>query len=221
MMIFLVFMEFIAFPERKDALLLSSPDNVNNIISTVSGSLGLYYGGECHQTFPNETYHVEKKYDWCSAISKSKEDKQWISYSLKNKVMKVKGFSIRNGCCWYECCCMEDGKSYDYACCCMLYSFSLQGSNDNRTWKIIHKVEKEEKFYSCLFKTYEFPETESFRFIRLVQDEEYPGCPACMQINQVELYGTALPALGFEDADDQDGDESVSIIGKIKRNNID
>ena len=131
--------------------------------------------------------------------------------------MKISGFSVRNGCCRYYCCCEDSDKILDYGCCCVLYSFSLQGSNDNITWKTLYKVEKEKEFWACMYKTYELEkETESYALIRLVQDDPYPDCPYCMQLNQVELYGsTIVSEYYFSDLDDND--ESVSIIGKIKR----
>ena len=62
--------------------------------------------------------------------------------------MRVKRYSVRNGCCRYSCCCTEDGKIVDYGCCCTLYSYSLQASNDNKTWKVLHRVEKDKSFYT-------------------------------------------------------------------------
>lgn len=74
-MIFMVFMEFIAFPERKDAFLHSSKENMNNIISEASGSLGICLDGKCRIALPNETYNVNEKMDWCSNLAKSKTDR--------------------------------------------------------------------------------------------------------------------------------------------------
>ena len=210
-------MEFVAFPQRNDALISLNKNNVN---VEASGSLGLYYDGKCHETFPNETMQVNEKLDWCSNIAPDKNTKPWISYNIKAKAMRLKGFSIRNGCCWYDCCCTTSGETYDYLCCCRLYSFSLLGSNDNKTWKVIHKVEKEKEFYECVFKTYDFPMTESFTFVRIVQDEPRPGCPLCMQLNQVELYGETVDSkFADQSFDGDDNDESVSIIGKIRSSN--
>ena len=218
-MIFLIFMEFIAFPNREDAILQKAQDSKQKINVDASGSLGLYYKGKCNKTYPNETLVADEKIEWCSNIAKSKEDKPWISYNLPSKSMSITGYSIRNGCCWYACCCADDGRIIDYKCCCRLYSFSLQGSNDNRTWETIHKVEKEDEFWGCKTMTYEFKEaTKSYRIVRLVQDEEYPNCPFCMQINQVELYGTTKSSSDIFDTEDYiENDESVSIIGKIDR----
>ena len=217
-MILLLFMEFIAFPERKDALLKPHASSVN---VESSGSLGLFYNGKCHKTFPNETFHENEEFDWCSNIAdKKKDEKPWISYNLMNQRMKITGYSVRNGCCRHLCCCEDDGDVYDYGCCCVLYSFSLQGSNDNKTWKTLHSVEKPKDFWGCMHLTFQLDKpSEYFTFIRLVQNEEYPGCPYCMQVNQVELYGESTASgYTFIDAGD-DNDETVSIIGKVKRDN--
>ena len=207
---------FISFPSRKDSIIQSALEKKQPIDIESSGSLGLHYGGKCHQTFPNETISSEERVEWCSNIAKG-DDKAWISYHIKDSQVKLTGFSLRNGCCHYACCCVDDNTDLD-VCCCDLYSFSLQGSNDNLTWKTIYKVDKEKYFYYCLFKTYEFPTTEPFAFLRIIQDEEYPGCPRCMQINQVEFYGEVLTGKSFIESI-EDGDESVSIIGKVKRSN--
>ena len=216
-MLFLFYVKFMAFPEKNNALLTNAA-KYNSLVVDASGSIGLQYGGKCHQTYPNETTIENERLDWCSNIaSKDSSDRPWISYSIKNKGMRLTGYAVRNGCCWYPCCCVDDGHIIDEFCCCRLYSFSLQGSNDNKTWTVIHSVEKDRMFDDCQFKTYEFPQTESFKFIRLIQDEEFPGCPKCMQINQIELYGTTTDSYFFSDAsEEEENDESVSIIGKIK-----
>ena len=220
MMILLLFMEFVAFPQRKDALIQGSKNGAFQ--TEASGSMGLYYQGKCQPTFPNETLVENERLDWCSNIAKTANDKPWFMISQRGKSMKLTGYSIRSGCCYYFCCCIEEnGKVLDYGCCCNLYSYSLQGSNDNVTWKVIHKVEKEKDFWSCKFMTYEFPMTESFNFIRFVQDEPYPDCPYCMQINQIELYGTMSDSQnGLSSYDNEDNDESVSIIGKLNRERV-
>ena len=217
----LLFMQFIAFPERKDALLANNPSDV---YTEASGSLGLYYKGKCHQTYPNETFHEDKQMDWCSNVVKTGTDeKPWIQYHIKNKKIKLTSFAIRNGCCYYPCCCTDDNTIYDYECCCILHSFSLLGSNDNKTWVTLHKEEKIRDFWSCQYKTFDLEsESQYFNFIRLVQDEPYPGCIFCMQINQVELYGKlSYSEYNFDNNDLDENDESVSIIGKIRRENND
>ena len=210
---------FVSFPSRDDALLQNAVTNKKKINFAVSGSLGLHYQGKCHQTYPNETVNINEKYDWCSNLAHDSNDKPWISFNIDNSMMKLTGYSVRNGCCYYLCCCVEDNRDID-SCCCELYSYSLQGSNDNITWKTIHSVEKQKYFYYCLFKNYEFPKTEAFKYIRFVQDEPYPGCPFCMQINQIELYGELIQGdYSYYDANEEN-DEAVSIIGKVNRPNI-
>ena len=208
-------MQFIAFPQKNNALLEAGVKD-KTIIIEASGSIGLHYGGHCHQTFPNETVLVNEKMDWCSNIApKETNEYPWISYSFKNRGIRLTGYSVRNGCCWYPCCCLDDSHYIDGFCCCRLYSYSLQGSNDNITWTVIHKIEKDTRFYDCQFKTYEFDETPSFKYIRFAMDGEYPGCPKCLQINQIELYGTRTDSI-FTTYEEEDNDESVSIIGKVK-----
>ena len=218
-MILLLSMAFVALPDRSDALLTKTDRNLLHI--ETSGSLGLFLGdSKCRATNPNDTLESDLKTDWCSNLVKENGEKPWISYHFTNKAMKLKGYAVRNGCCYYDyCCCDPDtGKYLDFACCCRLYSFSLLGSNDNKTWKTIHKVEKDSTIRWCQIKNYEFQTTESFNFVRLRMDEEKPGCPKCMQINQIELYGETKGATFYdEDFNNQDEDESVSIIGKIKR----
>ena len=215
----LLLITFVAFPERSDSLLEGHTHKLN---IEASGSLGLYYGdNKCVQTYPNQTLISDRKLDWCSNIAKSSTDLPWIQYYFPQKAMKIKGYSIRNGCCYYACCCdAETGKVIDYRCCCELYSFSLQGSNDNKTWTTIHKVVgDQEYYYYCQYKTYEFDPVGPFNFLRIYMDQERPGCPKCMQLNQIEFYGQLLDSafsFGSYESDDEP-DESISIIGKVKR----
>ena len=220
MLYLLISAQFVALPSRKDAL-LGIEGRVKPKIEA-SGSLGLFMGdSKCHQTYPNQTLLGDKKIDWCSNIASNKEENPWILFSFPNKAMKLTGYAVRNGCCYYyECCCdPETGNRVDYYCCCRLYSFSLQGSNDNKTWVTIHKIEKESTFYYCKLNTYDFPETRSYNYVRFVLDEQWPGCPKCMQINQIELYGTTVDSYysSYEQFDSDENDETISIIGKVKR----
>ena len=218
----IAFVSFVAFPESKEALLSNA--NIDSINVEASGSIGLYRDGVCHKTHPNETLISNERMDWCSNIAKVKDDKNynpWIQYSIKGKQMKVSRYSVRNGCCYYlhECCCDdENGKIIDYECCCRLYSYSLQASNDNRTWTILNKVEKDESFHYCETKTFELKEKSSpYTYFRFVLDEEYPGCIKCMQINQIELYGETVSSVYSSFPDNDDEDESISIIGRVNK----
>ena len=210
-------MQFVAFPESKDVVIAANSPFVNSIKIEASGSYGLYFDGVCHQTHPNETIHFDRKLDWCSNIVNKDQHGPWITYSIKNKAIKTTGFSLRNGCCYYDCCCGDDGKPLlDMYCCCILYSFSFQGSNDNKTWVTIHKVEKDTRYYTCLYKTFTFEKTKPFKYLRLVADEEYPGCPRCLQINEIEIYGETVNDFN-EFPENDENEEAVSIIGKVKR----
>ena len=219
-MILFYFLQFISFPSRNDVVISSESFKRNEVNVESSGSIGLYYSGKCHQTYPNETLNTNEKMDWCSNIVPSgSKDMPWIMYSLKNKAIKATGFSLRNGCCWHACCCIDGTRIDSEYCCCRLYSFSLQGSNDNKTWVTIHQVVQDSKYWYCLFKTFTFEKTTPFNFLRIRMDEPYPGCPICMQINEIQIYGETVSSNFFSDGDYDENDESVSIIGKISRAN--
>lgn len=216
---FTIFLEFIAFPEKANALFKSATAKGDKILIDASGSIALHYDGKCHQTYPNETIHEDEKADWCSNIADARRgENPWIMYSIKNKGIKLSGFSVRNGCCWDQCCCEDYEHIIDGYCCCRLYSYSIHGSNDNKTWTIIKKIIKDDEFYDCQFKTFEFERTPSYRYIKFMLDQEYPGCPRCMQLNQLELYGETTDSFVSTLREEYD-DESVSIIGKVKQYN--
>jgi hypothetical protein len=223
MLIFVLYLAvaaFVAFPESNDAIFARENKEMINI--ETSGSLGLFYNGKCHQTYGNETLASDEYSEWCSNIVEETKDptkNPFIQYSVKGKQMKIKKYSVRNGCCRYECCCDDDnGKIIDYYCCCTLYSYSLHASNDNRTWTILHKVEKDKNFGFCAVKTFELEkETQPYMYFRLVLDEQWPNCPKCMQVNQIEFYGETVNSGYIQSFDSTDDDESVSIIGKVKR----
>ena len=215
-MLMILTMAYLAFPERNDALI---GPNAVNVKVDVSGSMGLLMdNGKCVPTEPNVTLSPDEKYDWCSNWVRSDDEHPWISYSISNKAMKLVGYSVRNGCCYYDCCCIpETGELFDGECCCEIVEFSLQGSNDNHTWKVIHQTERDQgRLHHCESKTFEFPMTESFKFVRFVLDKQLSGCPRCMQINQIEFYGSTISSYP-DQYDNEENEESVSIIGKIKR----
>jgi hypothetical protein len=206
---------FKAFPEKPNQIFRAE----KNIKVDGSGSLGIYIDGKCVQTYPNSTLNANSRMDWCSNLGKD-NNKPFITYSIQNNQMKISGYSVRTGCCdyYYEVCCSDDDHVFDDGlCCCRLYSYSLQGSNDNITWKVLHKVEKDNDFYYCQDRTFEFALTEPFKYIRFVQDEKYPGCEYCMCLNQLELYGSVTGYEDYEESEDLEADDSISIIGKVKR----
>ena len=216
-MFFIFLYEFVAFPERNDAILIKAHKQ-NDVISSSSGQIGQYINGKCVDTFPNNTIGEDNKWnDWCSNLAKNNDPQAqpWISYSVKNRVLKFSAYSIRSGCCLYDCCCIEG--AYVSCCCCELYSFELQGSNDGKEWTTVHKVEKENQLTYCKSKTYEIGKTVNYRFVRLKLISPYPGCDPCMAINGFEIYGEALKGDYYTANEENENDESVSIIGKVKK----
>ena len=174
-------------------------------------------------TSPNMTLGKDDKLvDWCSNIAKKGEGegKPWISYRIKNKRIRANGYAIRSGCCYYACCCIDDSSIYDIDCCCSLFSYSLQISDNNMTWKTIHSVQEDQKFWACTNRVYKFDKVEEFTFVRLVLDKQRQYCENCFALNRFEIYGEAINGNGDYIPDGEDeGDESVSIIGKINREN--
>ena len=213
-MLVILAISFTAFPQKDNAI-LNTPKS-SDVKVEASGSLGLYQGGgKCVQTTPNMTILEDRKLDWCSNLG-TNDDKPWIQYYFPNKLMKLQSYNVRNGCCYYYCCCfVENGEVRDIGCCCDLYSFSLLGSNDNKTWVTLHKEEKADYSY-CSTQSFEIHNHQPFRFIRFSLDSERPGCPKCLQINQIELYGETVMTSPYEEEDIGENDESISIIGKIK-----
>ena len=216
-MLFFLSVQYAKFPQRSDAILTKPKTSP---LIEASGSSGIFYQDKCLPTYPNETLTDNFQTDWCSNVYPDGSDKKpWIIFSIPHKLMKLTGYSVRNGCCYYDCCCeIESGKIFDLGCCCRLYSFSLHGSNDNITWKEIHKIEQEKNLRWCNFRTYEFPITESFKFIKFQMDQPWPGCSFCLQINQFELYGETIQSFSYDLFENDENEESVSIIGKVKSN---
>ena len=213
MMLLLFLLQIIPF-EKTDENILKKYSS--DVVVSASGSIGQWYNKKCNPTHPEHMVDdVTRKTDWCSNINKTKTDYPWLGVNLKSKSMKLTGYSIRSGCCYYDCCCYDDRRM---ECCCWLYSWSLQGSHDNKTWKVIHKVEKDDKFYYCVNRSYKVETTEAYEYVRLIQDNPWPGCNYCICLNKLELYGDVTGA-SYAYSDDIDSDETVSIIGKVKSGN--
>ncbi|EAY07926.1 hypothetical protein TVAG_064740 [Trichomonas vaginalis G3] len=190
-----------------------------NIISIdVSGSSQQDINGSMQVTKPEYSiYPWDKDYDWCSNCGKSYDEHPYISYSLKNKKLKIKGYFVRSGCCYIGCCCEE----YGYCAKCCMYSWSLQISDDNKTWKEVHRVEKDYDMRRCREKTYNFDQEYECKYVRLIQNEACPGDPPCLAINKLDLLGDVI-AEGVSDKEEfvsfHDDDDDVSIIGHISKN---
>ena len=178
-----------------------------NVISVAaSGSHECFFAeiGKDILTKPESVIDPEDELEWCSNINSSKTDFPWISTTFKNKKLSLSGYSIKSGCCKY----MYDG------CCCFIYSWSILGSNDNKTWTKIHSVEKDQELGICEEKSFQVDKKGSFSMFKLIQDEPEPGCWYCMAISRLELYGTLSEDDNVEEASSED---EVSIIGRIKK----
>ncbi|EAX95539.1 hypothetical protein TVAG_126690 [Trichomonas vaginalis G3] len=163
-------------------------------------------------------YPWTKEYDWCSNCGRTYEEHPYITYSLQNKKFKINGYFIRCGCCYDGCCCEDD--YFDCFDCC-LYSWSLQISDDNKTWKEIHRIEKDESMRRCNEKSYNLDKEYIAKYVRLIQNKPCPGFPPCIALNKIEFYGDAINADNSQDEEFvsyHDDDDDVSIIGHISKN---
>ncbi|EAY18963.1 hypothetical protein TVAG_147080 [Trichomonas vaginalis G3] len=191
----------------------------NLVEVSVSGSTSQYINGTKQLTKPEYVFdQVPKNYDWCSNCGKSDKDHPWAVYSVKNQLMNINGYYLKSGCCDTAddaCCCYDE--QY-YCCLCCIYSWSLQISMDNQTWKTIHKVEKDNEMRRCKEKTYKFSETHTAKYVRLIQDESCPGDPPCIAINKIEFIGTTSDGYALDNNVEFDAeDDDVSIIGHISK----
>ena len=94
----------------------------------------------------------------------------------------------------------------------MIYSWSLLGSNDNKTWTKIHSVEKDTELKICEEKSFPVDTRKSFSMFKFIQDEPEPGCWYCINIKRIEFYGS----MNEENSEEISIDDEVSIIGRIK-----
>lgn len=189
----------------------------NTVIIEASGSSKQEINGSLQLTKPEYSiYPYDKRYDWCSECGKSYDVHPWIAYSLKSKSIKISGYFVRAGCCYYGCCC-ED---YGYCVHCCMYSWSFLISNDNQTWTEIHRIDKDLDMRDCKERTYMFDKEYTAKYIKIVQNEPCPGDPPCLAINRLEIFGESI----HDDRSDEDfvsfhdDDEDVSIIGHISKN---
>ena len=206
------------FEPRKDSV-LQDKEIYSNLKISASGSIGQYYNSKCNPTYPNITVSTDNsiaKYDWCSNVAPDRDHPPWIQYDFGQYRTSLVGYSLRAGCCYYGACCLDDN-TYMYDCCCSLYTFSLRGSNDNVTWDVLHRVEKDVSIEYCSNAHYDFPKTKPYKYVRLVQEEPYKGCKHCMILNRLEFYGVSEKGdpMAFDALDDMN-DEEISIIGKVR-----
>lgn len=187
------------------------------ILIDVSGSSKQYINGSRQLTKPE--YAIEpfdKSYDWCSNCGRTYDEHPWISFSLKSRKMRISGYYIKSGCCQDDLCCCDDDVYGCFDCC--LYSWSLQISDDNKTWKEVHRIEKDYDMRKCKDSTYKFDQSYVSKYVRLIQTEACPGWPPCIAINKMELLGDIISEEGVDDfVSFHDDDDDVSIIGHISK----
>ena len=142
--------------------------------------------------------------EWCSNINKSKDDKPWISISFSTGFFKMSGYSLQAGCCdisW---------------CCCRLNSWNMEGSNDNKTWVVLHSQEENKEFNDCKNATFEVTKQQNFKFFRLIQTNPSQNCWFCIDLTRMEFYGDFSGQLQYDEEFISDEDE-VSIIGRVSK----
>lgn len=209
------FLIFHSFSEDKNGIFKKHfRDNIIQI--DVSGSSKQYINGSRQLTKPIYAIDpIDKRYDWCSNCGRTYDEKPWITFSAKDSAFKV---IIRCGCCYDDGCCCED---VGYCARCCLFSWSLQISNDNKSWTEVHRVDRDYEMARCNEKTYKLDKEFNAKFIRLIQNEPCPGDPPCIAINKMEIYGELI-SNGGAGQDDfvsfHDDDDDVSIIGHISKN---
>lgn len=190
----------------------------NIVVLDVSGSSKQDINGSMQLTKPEyAVYPYDKRYDWCSNCGTSYDVHPWITISLQNRKIKMNGYFVRCGCCYSGCCCEDNG----YCSHCCLYSWSLQISDDNKTWTEVHRVDKDDTMRYCNEKTYKLDKEYTARYVRLIQNEPCPGDPPCIAINKLELLGDAVVDGSMYDdftSYHEDDNEDVSIIGHISKN---
>lgn len=185
----------------------------------VSGSSKQYINGSKQITKPEYAiYPWEKSYDWCSNCAHSYTEHPWITFSLDKRIFRINKYLLRVGCCYDGCCCEDEF----YSCVrCCLYSWALQISDDKKTWKDIHRVDKDREMRFCKEKTYKLDDYYVGKYIRLIQTEPCPGDPPCIAINKIELFGNVLNednSVDDEFVSFHDDNEDISIIGHISKN---
>ena len=154
-------------------------------------------------------YCIDPKSDhqWCSNFDWKKQMFPYIQINFKNSRLALTGYSLQAGCCEYS-----DG------CCCTPFSWDVTGSNDNKTWTLIHRIEKNEILTNCANQSFQIPsKSKPFRTIRLQQTDVINGCPTCIDLVRFEVYGDFEGSdYSFQEyIDEIDSEDEVSIIGKI------
>lgn len=152
---------------------------------------------------PENCVDPDSKLEWCSTYDYSNRLIPFLQMNFKDSV-RISGYSMKLGCC------------YTSWCCCRIYSWKLEGSNDNSTWEVIHSEEKQKDFKECNERSFEVKSPKFFRMIKLTQTEAYPSCPSCIGLAKFELYGDLDDSNYQLFIDRPEIEDEVSIIGKVK-----
>ena len=205
-MFFSLFIREFPYNEQFDGV-FKNTYNKNDVSVAASGSRACYFYSINKDvlTKPESVIDPNDKLDWCSNINESKNDHPWITTTFKDEKLSLSGYSIKSGCCDYS------------ICCCLIYSWSLLGSNDNKTWTKLHSVEKNKEFRDCTEKSFKVDKKGSFSMFKLIQDEPEPGCWYCMDISRIEFYGTM--SNNDYSNDDVSNEDEISIIGRVSKKN--
>ena len=181
--------------------------NKNDVSVIASGSQRCYSFSieKTILTKPESVIDPDDKLEWCSNLNRSATDFPWLAAVFNNKKLSITGYSLKTGCCEF---------TYD-SCCCMPYSWSVLGSNNNKTWTKIHSIEKEANLKICQEKSYRVDKKGSFSMIKLIQDESEQGCLLCLSLSKLEFYGELEEK--NEEEEETTSEDEVSIIGRVKR----
>lgn len=214
---FFVVSPFCFASEAKGLLSRNFHDKI--IIIESNGSAQQVINGTYKRTKPEHAiYPWDKNYDWCSRCIESKNDHPWILFSLDRRKMKIKSYFIRAGCCNDTECCCDSALGYCSECC--LYSWSLQISDDKKTWTEVHRVEKDNQMKKCFNNTYKLNKEYTTKYLRIIQNQTNHSEVPCIAINKFYLFGEIVgESLNEEEfVSYHDDDDDVSIVGYISRN---
>ena len=173
---------------------------------SASGSYYVYSQAKMSdvESKPENCVDPNAELEWCSNYDHKKEMKPWLLLTFNKSKVKLDGYSLGSGCCVYS------------TCCCKMYTWQLQGSNDNETWDILHNDKNNNEFGFCLNKEFKIESNKWYKMIKLIQLDAENNCPTCISLRKIELFGEIESDEAWQNVEDADENE-VSIIGKVKK----
>lgn len=165
--------------ERYDGILKNEYDNNNIKIESNRESFSFNPKVKKEEIIKHENcLNPSSEHKWCSKHDINKPGKPWIRIIFKNNTrILLKGYSIKFGCCNKD------------ACCCKIFSWLLEGSNDNFIWTKLHVIEKNDEFIKCGERTFEIFNFEFYKYFRIRDSDFYQKCATCISILKLEFYG--------------------------------